>query len=89
MQNNRAYRKPDPESKVGLRGKESTGRNPGLNVPGEKAKMRVPESPENEKENNTEPSGETRRPVTNQDEERNIVNNGSNAPMGEKETEGE
>jgi hypothetical protein len=89
MENNRAGRKPDPETKVGLRGKEASGRNPGLNVTKDGADMRVRNSPVNSKEQQDQPSGESRRPLTNQDEERNIVNGDSDEPMGEKEREGD
>jgi hypothetical protein len=89
MNNSRSYRTPDPEKKVGLRGKEATGRNPGLNVSKEEADMRVKSSPNNERLTSSEPASGNRRPITNQDEERNIVNGDKDGLMGEDEREGD
>jgi hypothetical protein len=86
---NRMNRTPDPGNKVNLRGKEAAGRNPGLNVTKDEADMRVKSSPENERKTPSEPSGESRRPVTNQDEQNNIVNGDNSGLPGEKETEGD
>jgi hypothetical protein len=86
---NRLDRKPDPENKVGLRGKEASWRNPGVNAKNDDAQMRVKKSPNNSKEESNKPSGESRRPVTNQDEGKNIVNGQTDGPMGERETEGD
>jgi hypothetical protein len=88
MEKNMFMRKPDPETKVGLRGREATSRNPGVNAPKDES-MRE-NSPANLPEENNKPTGESRRPLTNQDEQRNIFNGDNNGnPLGEKETEGD
>ena len=79
---------PDPE-KYGPRGKQSAGRKPGVNADN-KESSRIEESPTNtEPDASNEPSGESRRPVTNHDEQEKIVNSDlqGNA-LGEKENEG-
>jgi hypothetical protein len=85
----RSNRQPDPRKKTDLRGKETASRNPGLNVTKDEADMRVKSSPENERNSPGEPSGESRRPVTNQDEQKTIVNGNDSGLPGENESEGE
>jgi hypothetical protein len=89
MERDQATRTPDPELKPRRRGRQSTGRDPGLNAP-KKESLRVPNSPTNSEPDNTAPSGESRRPVTNQDEQNRIFNGDMNGnPLGENENEGE
>lgn len=82
------HRTPDPGNKTDLRGKEASSRNPGVNAKNDAAQMRVKESPNNSKADNSKPYGESRRAVTNHDEENKIVNGSSDSPMDEKENEG-
>lgn len=80
---------PDPEKKTGLRGKQASSRNPGLNTELDGATMRAKNIPDKNQDESTKPSGESRRPITNHDEQKNIVNGDSNDALGEKESEGD
>lgn len=88
MENKLQQRKPDPGNRKDPRGREASLRNPGVNAKNDDAQMRVKHSPDSQEEDRSNPSGETRRAVTNHDEENKIVNGKSDAPMDEKENEG-
>jgi|GEM_PF-4443142 len=89
MDRDQLTRKPDPDSKPGRRGREARGKDPGLNVP-KKATLRVENSPSNNAQDDGEPTGESRRPVTNHEEQEKIFNADLHGdPLGEKEKEGD
>lgn len=84
---NRRSNYPDPEKRSGGPNKRAERKHQ-LNIPDD-APSRDHDQPD-KKETTPDPSGELTRPVTNQDEQRQITNSdNNNAPFGENEREGD